>query len=63
MPSAEGSSDADVRSFYAKLQFFKIYGVFTRIRGLRVGVIQCDEDRGSIFRDFVRTSIMDSPLK
>jgi len=40
-------------------RFFEIYGVSARSRG-EVGLSQCgQEGRGSVFRDFVRTSFMD----
>jgi len=49
----EGSSDADVRTFWCKnTGFFEIYGVPERTRGEGVEPVRT---RGSIFRDFVRT--------
>jgi len=43
--------------------FFEIYGMSARTRGK--GLSQCghvaDKGKGSIFRDFVRTSFMNGP--
>jgi len=48
-----GYSDADVRNFWHKKhRVFEIYGVFARTRR-----------RGSIFRNFVRTSFIDGPFE
>jgi len=49
LSSTDQSLDADVRTIcYKNFGFFDIYGELARTRG-------------SIFRDFVRTSFMDSP--
>jgi len=52
----------DVKNF----RFFKIYGVPARTRGREVETVrtffELGVERGSIFRDFVRTSFMDGPL-
>jgi len=40
-------------------EFVEIYSVSTRTRG---GGKLCGQGRGSIFRDFVRTSFMDGPF-
>jgi len=47
-------------------EFFEIYGVSARTRGR--GLSQCGHfsdkgEGGSIFRNFVRTSFMDDPLR
>jgi len=57
-----GSSDADVRTLYILFgaKIFEIYGVSARTRGLIEPVRTRRE--GSIFRNFVRTSLMDGPL-
>jgi len=55
-----GSSVVDVRTFLRKKNgVVEIYGVSARTIGEGVKSVRT---RGSIFRDFVRTSLMDGPL-
>jgi len=62
----KGSSNAEVGTYFAKIsRFFENYDVSTRTRGRRLRQCGHFSDRwggmGSIIRDFVGTSFMESP--
>jgi len=59
-----GSSNVDSALFDTKIfGFFKIHGVYARIREVKSVRTFCAMGEGSIFRNFVRTSFMDGSFE
>jgi len=61
LDKGEGSSsDADIRTFWCNIfDFFKIYGVSARTRGVELLWTFLEKGKKDNFSRFVRTSIMD----
>jgi len=59
----KGSSVTDVRTFgLKKLRILEIYSVYARTKGEGIEPVRTRRERGSSFRDVVRTPFTDGPF-